>query len=326
MTQQEWHDIVSPFDDLSLMQTWEYGEAKRRHQGWRVVHHIFRDSAKVVGAAQAVVKEIPVLRKGIVWINRAPLWRKSDNDRTILRAMLNLLHTHWVLERSMYLRVAPPISDTVDAYALMKESGYSAIPHTQWVSAVVDLTKTEIGLRGMLEKKWRNCLQKAERIGVTTIHGISDELFCEFLQDHEALLREKGFVTPVTPLFVRAMQALLPDDRKMLVFQARLQGRALGSILIAWYGQRAEYLVGAVQEEGKRLNAGQLLLWQALCVMKNRGVRWFDLGGVHPEKTPKGIYHFKAGLRATPYQLVGEFDAAHGMVARCIRMPLRLRS
>lgn len=326
IAQEKWHGIVSQFDDVNLMQLWEYAEVKRRLQGWSVVRHLFMDGNTVVGAAQAVVKEVPILKKGIVWINRAPLWQKLGNDQTTLQEMLARLHTYWVLERKMYLRIAPPIPDTADAYALMRERGYSAIPHTQWISGRVDLSKTEIDLRGMLKKKWRNCLQKAERVGVTSTQGTSGECFLKFLEDHEALLQKKGFDTPVTPVFVKAMQMLLPDDRKMHVFAAHVHGAALGSILIAWYGQRAEYLVGAVRDEGKHLNAGQLLLWRALLEMKRRGVRWFDLGGAHPEKTPKGIYHFKAGLRATPYQLAGEFDAARGAVAILIRTLVHFRS
>jgi len=55
-----------------------------------------------------------------------------------------------------------------------------------------------------------------------------------------------------------------------------------------------------------------LLLWQAVCQMKTLGYKWFDLGGMDPELTPSGIFHFKAGLNGTPYRLVSELEGHNG--------------
>jgi len=112
----------------------------------------------------------------------------------------------------------------------------------------------------------------------------------------------------------------------MLALCARAGAKKLGSILIARYGDTAEYLVGAVGPEGRAQNAGQFLLWNAIVVMKQAGVRHFDLGGIHPEKTPKGILHFKQGVGGVPYALTGEFDVARGLMARGIKLMVQYRS
>ena len=109
----------------------------------------------------------------------------------------------------------------------------------------------------------------------------------------------------------------------MWVLTARLKEVKLGSILIATYGNSAEYLAGAVNEHGKQVNAGQFLLWNALCAMKNKGFEWFDLGGADPQKTPAGIMHFKQGLNGLPYQLVGEYEMAQGWIAKLIKIIIK---
>ncbi len=55
-----------------------------------------------------------------------------------------------------------------------------------------------------------------------------------------------------------------------------------------------------------------MLLWRAICDAREAGLRWFDVGGMDPELTPKGIYDFKAGIGGTPYRLAPEIEAQNG--------------
>lgn len=75
--QRQWTEIVSSFRDLSLVQTWEYGEAKSHTGPWKVERAIFVDGQQLVGAYQAMVRSIPYLGGGLVWINRGPLLAKT---------------------------------------------------------------------------------------------------------------------------------------------------------------------------------------------------------------------------------------------------------
>ena len=49
-----------------------------------------------------------------------------------------------------------------------------------------------------------------------------------------------------------------------------------------------------------------ILLWEAILCSKQNGVSWLDIGGLN-STTPKGIVHFKSGLNAKLYTLVGEW-------------------
>ncbi|HBA41433.1 MAG TPA: GNAT family N-acetyltransferase, partial [Alphaproteobacteria bacterium] len=47
--------------------------------------------------------------------------------------------------------------------------------------------------------------------------------------------------------------------------------------------------------QGRKSAATNFLLWQAIEILKERGIDWFDLGGIHPDAAP-GLTHFKSGL------------------------------
>lgn len=320
--QDEWNDIVSDIDTLSLMQTWEFGEAKALTGPWKVSRAIFRKGGEAVGAAQAMIRAMPFLDRGLVWVNRAPLLINSNLIQPdVYVDMLRELKKYWVDEKKMYLRIAPPLMASDENYAIFEKAGYLRATETDgWASEIVDLSCSAEELRKGLQQKWRNCLNKAERLEVTCEKGSSDDLMDELLDDYKVLLDNIGFGTNLSPEFVRTMQNLLPDSRKMLVFAGRQNGEKLGSILIATYGNTCMYLIGATNNAGRKVNANHYLIWNAVCEMKKRGYRWFDLGGAHPNNTQPGILYFKRGLRGKPYQLMGEVEAYRdGFLNRMIR-------
>lgn len=316
-SQSEWTDLVSGFQGLSLMQTWEYAEAKAEMSQWMVWRATLNDHGLTLGAVQAMVRPFPWLSGGLVWINRGPLWNRVEtdgmDDPSLLSPMMKALQHYWVEQRGMYLRIAPPALENITAADALGTTGCGQVAAVSgWASARVDLSQTVESLRSQLQQKWRNCLNKAERLGLTTQEGSADEGFRELTASYGTTLPERNYQTNITPKFLCRLQALLPPERKLWALNARQDTEQLGGILIARYGDTCEYLVGSINEAGKERNAGQFLLWQAVCQMKALGYRWFDLGGMDPEHTPAGIFHFKSGLGGTLYRLIGEFEGHNG--------------
>ncbi|OGU71226.1 MAG: hypothetical protein A3G43_12900 [Ignavibacteria bacterium RIFCSPLOWO2_12_FULL_56_21] len=324
--QAEWTDLISDFQDLSLIQTWEYGSAKFKTGSWKVERAVFMEGQHIVGAVQALVRTIPWLQGGLVWINRGPLWRRhEDTDCSILLEMMSRLRQHWVDERHMVLRVAPPNREGEVSLSALEGLGFRVDgSSSSWASARIDLSFPVDRLRQQLQQKWRNCLNKAERLGLAVESGSEDNLLRLFLDEYRQMIGERTLRTSVTPDLLSQLHALLPVERKPWVFATGQQGKTLGAVLIAKYGDTTEYLAGAINEDGRRVNAGQLLLWRAVCEMKRQGYRWFDLGGMDPKITPSGIYHFKAGLGGVPHRLVGEVAADDGgWISKVINLRIR---
>ena len=189
---------------------------------------------------------------------------------------------------------------------------------------MLNLTVPEATLRAGLRQKWRNGLNKAERAKLSVRAGSGDGPFAAFLDGHRTLDARLGLATGVTAEFLSALQALLPEDRRMEAFVAESGGTVVGSVLMARYGESCEYLAGNLTDEGRRLGAGQFLLWRAVCAMKAAGARRFDLGGLDPEATPAGIVRFKDGLGGTRYRLAPELEAVGGgVLGRLVRWRVR---
>lgn len=305
-----WSQLAYASPESNLLQTWAYGEAKARSGPWRVERALIVDGENEIGVVQAFVRRIPLLGGGLAWINRGPLL--SDpfrNEPRLWYDVLEAMRAHWVGKRRMILRVALPHQHAADVDPIVPAGFRFAEFGGGAHSARLDLREPLDALRRQLEQKWRHGLNKAERAGAGVESGAADRLFRAIIAEYSAMLDRKSFRTSVTPELLVQLQHALPAEQKLWSVIAREGDEVAGFVLIARYGDTAEYLAGSSNAVGRKWNAGNLLLWRAITEMKEQGYRWFDAGGMDPNRTPPGIYHFKAGLNAKPYHLPDEIEA-----------------
>lgn len=318
-----WDHLIEPFADLGLTQCWAYGEARAAAAGWSVERGVAEEAGRVVAAAQVMLRALPAVGGGLAWIGRGPLWRHVDaaDDAGGLVEVLAALRRHYVDARGFYLRVAPPVrADSALCANAIAGAGFRATDSAGWASAVVDLTRDVAAIRARLDQKWRNSLNKAERLDAAVERADDDAAFRAFNNEYRRFLATRGFDTTVTPELLETLQRLLAPGRKLVAYRALHQGTPLGSALLTFHGRTVEYLAGTVLEAGRRFNVGQLLLWRAMCDSKHAGYTRFDVGGLDPQLTPMGIFAFKSGLGGTPYHYVNEIEADDGGVrARLVR-------
>ncbi len=309
-TAAEWTDLTSQFDDLSLMQTWEYGEAVAKTGPWEIDRAVFENEGVPVGAIQAVIRRVALVQAGFAWVNRGPLWHSPNGARgKRLGQMMSEARSLWVERQHLYLRIAPPVSKLEWNSVAPKDGDYSPSREGNgWVSSRLNLTEDLDLIRQRLDKRWRNSLSNAERREVT-VRCDSNRSFEQFLKLQRGEFALHSYPTTVTPKFLATLQSFLPTERKLLAFVATSGESLLGAVLIARYGRIGEFLAGVIEGAGRTANVGQLLLWQAIQHLKESGYRWFDLGGMDPDHTAPGIMNFKAGLNGQAYEYVGEFEA-----------------
>jgi CelD/BcsL family acetyltransferase involved in cellulose biosynthesis len=101
----------------------------------------------------------------------------------------------------------------------------------------------------------------------------------------------------------------------MQTFLARKDGEAVGALVCSLMGDTAIYLLGATNEKAKELKAANFLQWRAMVWLKDRGARWYDLGGIDSEANPGG-FHFKTGLGGVEAILLSPHLKAAGAVSR----------
>jgi lipid II:glycine glycyltransferase (peptidoglycan interpeptide bridge formation enzyme) len=179
----------------------------------------------------------------------------------------------------------------------------------------VDLSQPPEVIRKRFDQKWRNQLNAAERNGLEILCGTSDELYDKFLALYADMMARKQFQTTVDVHEFRRIQARLPAKQKMLIMISLLEGKPMTGLVSTAVGETGIYLLGATSTEGMRSKGSYLLQWQMVRQLKERGCRWYDLGGINPEENP-GVYHFKQGMGGEEVHGHGRTTLSTGRVGR----------
>jgi peptidoglycan pentaglycine glycine transferase (the first glycine) len=311
----EWNRYLNECRRPNLMQAWEYGEAKADLSSWSVERHVFKSGGRFAGLAQVFVREVPFIGRLLAWVNRGPLCAAGDGEGDVdVARMLGELRGLYAISQGAYLRVAPPLVGDAESVSPFRIDGFTHSERLGWASSLIDLSQPIDCLRRNLDKKWRNCLSKAEKQDIK-VEWLTDEASVEeFAGDYAQDQKIRGYSTRVTPDLVRRLRRSFRDNPPAVIRASR-NGTRLGSVLMVRYADRAEYLAGVIGGEGRNLYAGQLLLWNA--VTGFAGVcKYLDLGGMHPTRTPAGIFHFKAGLGGAPYSYINELEAKNSLVSK----------
>jgi hypothetical protein len=92
------------------------------------------------------------------------------------------------------------------------------------------------------------------------------------------------------------------------------KGVPVAGIVVSAMGDSAIYLLGATSDAGLHAKGAYLLQWTAIRWLKERGTRFYDLGGINPEKNP-GVYSFKRGLSGLEISQIGPLAASESAVS-----------
>jgi len=118
------------------------------------------------------------------------------------------------------------------------------------------------------------------------------------------MMIERGKPFPVK--LYQQLQLDFKEEQPIQIFKVFSNKEPVAGICVVSHGSAATYLFGWNGEEGRRLNAHQFILWNTMMLLKQKGIRWFDMGGIDEDKSP-GISDFKLGVNGVRYTLLGDF-------------------
>lgn len=293
VTEETWYDIMRRVGQSTLTQDWSYGGVKASEEGWKVERALIRCGGKVVGGVQVLVKYHAVVRG-----NRGPLllpeYRTPENVLSVIRQVKKRFGF------KVYFWQTDLVNTPVVWNHLVNHSWY-LYGRQGARSAWVDLRVSEESLRKGLKSKWRNQMTSAEKSGMQFAEW--KDHFTEVISLYEENMRRKQFQgIPVTLLKALFQQKNCP----LVAYSVRnREGELLAFDVVYIHGCAATYLIGWNSEEGRKQNANNMLLFRAMLDLKNKGIEWFDLGGIDEIHTPQ-IAKFKRGIGAAEYELVPE--------------------
>jgi lipid II:glycine glycyltransferase (peptidoglycan interpeptide bridge formation enzyme) len=312
ITEVEWNRLLLLFADASIYQSWSYGAVC-----WgagQLSHLVLKRDGEVVGVAQVRLVRLPVLGKGIAYIRWGPLCRLEAEplQEETLRQLMLALKAEYAEKRGLMLRIVPNIYASGPAAEPWRSAcqtlGFTLNPRVHVYRTMhVDLTQSLDDLRKGLQQRWRNYLKNAEKAGYAILEGANVELYDTFLVLYRQMMARKHFDTMVDVDQFKILQRSLPLPLKMQVFLCQREGRALNALVVSHVGESAIYLLAATGDEGLKERGAHLLQWRAMLWLKERGCRWYDVGGINPARNP-GVYQFKSGLGGHEIRQLGGFE------------------
>ncbi|MEQ8235736.1 MAG: hypothetical protein ABRQ23_03040 [Syntrophomonadaceae bacterium] len=169
---------------------------------------------------------------------------------------------------------------------------------------VHDLTVSENTILGTLNQDTRRKLKQAEKAGITTAFYTSHDLaadkylLLEFGRCHDRMYQQKG----MKPIFNHALIQKYIDEDMLIMTTAAYEGTniAFHAYIVSEHWARLLYSVSLFRDQDvdARLaaRANSYLHYQDMLTFKNRGVAYFDWGGIQSFNDPTGIDLFKIGF------------------------------
>lgn len=296
----QWSQWLDRFEDANIYQTWSYGAVRWGEKN--LSHLVIKRDGEPVAMAQLRILRPGKFRCGIAYLRWGPLChlRGRELDAAVVEAMASALRQEYVEKRGLFLRILPN-AFVGSARAAIFEAAFSNYSREDfhvgesYRTFSLDLDPPIDVLRKQLDQKWRNCLNRAEKNGLTVAEGTGPDEFREFLRIYEEMWARKQFEKGSDVHEFERIQRDLPAAHRMKVLLCMDKGIPTAGMVATAMGDSAIYLLGATSDAGMKLKGSYLLHWQLITRLKALGVRSYNLGGINPEKNP-GVYHFKAGF------------------------------
>ena len=316
----DWNQLIVKFADATINQTWSFGASLSGDQN--LSHVLLKHGNEIVAAAQVRLYQMPLIKRGLAYLPSGPLWEIRGQKRNMehLRLILRALQHEYVGHRHLYLRILPRLWDqdpnADQLRAIFKDEGFKW-QTSRGTTLLLNLIPSLEEIRKQFNQKWRNLLNNAERQNLTVEEGGSIDTFNDFKKLYKSMIERKNYLNPVdihkfSFMFNRSNATIRPWV--IVCYQNGIpQAGGVFSIL----GEAGIYFLGATNEAGMKSKASYLVQWRIINYLKQAGFKYYDLGGVSPERTPT-TFHFKAGLCGKNPKLVyrlGDFYCCSSLLS-----------
>jgi hypothetical protein len=294
-TARRWAKLIANQPCATLQQDWAYGDAVEAMGPKTIRLTIKRDGGGVLGLAQLSERRL-IGGLSAITLMRGPLWLEGAPGAEIETGFIDELRRKCPKAVTLY---TPECRQGTVLQSGMHRvmTGYSTI--------FLDLDRKLDELRKQLHGKWRNMLKRAEAEPFRLEERRSGMLVDWMLDNNEAHRRKIGY-RGAGPDFYRALGQASMAGKRQTSLLATIKGNPVAGIMLQRHGAAASYLVGYTTEEGRKRRAHHWLLWQAVRLLKDLGVRRLDLGGVETVNA-EGLARFKLGMGGELLTLAGTY-------------------
>jgi lipid II:glycine glycyltransferase (peptidoglycan interpeptide bridge formation enzyme) len=321
-TPVEWSSMLDLFYDANLYQTWSYGAVRWGRKN--LSHLVLKLNGEVVAMAQLRIIRPTRFNFGMAYLRWGPLChrRGRELDGEDVLYMARALQEEYVSKRALLLQILPN-AFVGSPRAAMFQFSFSTFtigpqaPSNAYRTFVLDLAPPIEELRKNLDAKWRNKLTQSEKKGLKIVAGNGTAEYRTFCRMYSEMWKRKTFETTVDVEEFGRIQEELPESQRMRILICEQDGVPVAGVVVSAMGDSAIYLLGATSDDGLNSKGAYLLQWTMIRWLKENGIKWYDLGGIDPERNP-GVYSFKKGLSGTDARQLSPLVGCKSIVTSAI--------
>jgi peptidoglycan pentaglycine glycine transferase (the first glycine) len=288
---EQWDEYILEHGGHPL-QLWGWGQVKPG-QGWKAERVFAYREDEVVGAAQILIRSLPLPFRSFAYIPRGPIVQPQYQDE-FLDAIAIMIKRDY---KSVALSVEPPVVDFL-APEGWQRSHNRVLPAE---TVLLDLKKSESDLLAVMAKKTRQYIRKSAAEGITIKQVKTKEELDKCLHIYRQTAGRAKFNLH-SEQYYRDVFSLMKDHSP--IFAAYLEGEPIAFLWLAISADIAYELYGGMNDDGQRLRANYALKWHAIRKVKEWGISQYDFGGL----VEGGVSTFKQGWSEEETVLAGTFD------------------
>lgn len=285
-----WDDYVLEHGGHPL-QLWSWGQVKAGH-GW-VAERVFAyDDEELIGAAQILIRKLPLPFRAFAYIPRGPLFDDGHKDEILNRFATLAKRDH----HAVALSIEPHLERFEKPEGWVRSTNKILSAET----ILIDTTKTESDILADMAKKTRQYIRKSGAdVKIRQVKKREDIEQC--LAIYRQTASRAGFNLHNDQYY---LDVFLQMQDYSPIFAAYEGDEMVAFLWLAISETTAYELYGGVNDRGQELRANYALKWHAIKKVKEWGLKNYDFGGL----VAGGVSNFKQGWASEVTVLSGTFD------------------
>lgn len=303
-----WHTALHDLPSPHVLQSWEWGEVKRRH-GWSAARLLWQEEERPVGAVLVLQRKLSPTPWSILYVPKGPILDYTKG--THLERVLTDLEAYARQRGALFCKIDPDTNLTSVRQALTGRGWRYSGEQIQFQNtALLDLTPPEEDLLMSMKSKTRYNIRLAGRRGVTVRGGGPSDIALFYAMYAETGERDGFLIRPLS--YYRDAWRTFLDAGLARMLLAEVEGEAVAGLILFRFGETAWYMYGASTSAYRDRMPNYALQWEAIRWAKQAGCTTYDLWGapqVLEERDPLwGVWRFKEGLGAVLAPHLGAYD------------------
>jgi len=303
-----WESCGSNFKDYNIYQTWHYQQIRADNSSSKLSRFVvLSDDNEPLLMGQIRIKSI--LNFKIGYIQMGPVFQSREKIIEELHEAVIILRQSLVKKLHLnVIRMNLNLWDDQKELAVpFQKAGFEKAKYFKKnTTFLVSLEPTEEEILKKIDGGNRRLMRKAEKLGLEIEISNNEEHFPQLHKMYLEAKQRKGF-TGVDSLEIWNTQKNLSNKEKMELIALKYNNEIITMIATSHLGTTAIPLLYANSRVSLELQVSNYLFWIDYLSAKDKGMKYYDLGGYDEKKNPEGFL-FKRRMGGVSRQFLPPLD------------------